>query len=129
MKWDHRMPFEALKGKTLVEVKVKEDYEILFTTTEGEKYLMGHEQQCCEDVHIESIVGDLEDLVGSEILMAEGVEGESRFKEEDEDEIRYYSTWTFYKLATLKGYVDIRWIGESNGCYSESVDFVLLEGE
>ena len=127
MKWAHRMPFEALKGKTLVEVKVKDDDEILFTTTEGERYQLYHEQECCEDVHIESIVGDLEDLVGSEILMAEGAEGESRFKDEDEDEIRYYSTWTFYKLATMKGYVDIRWVGESNGCYSESVDFVLLE--
>ena len=127
MKWAHRMPFEALKGKTLVEVKVKDDDEILFTTTEGERYQLYHEQECCEDVHIESIAGDLEDLVGSEILMAEGAEGESRFKDEDEDEIRYYSTWTFYKLATMKGYVDIRWVGESNGCYSESVDFVLLE--
>ena len=137
-----------LKGKTLTSV-IKEDDEIIFTTTEGEKYKMYHSQDCCESVWIEDINGDLQDLVGSPILLAEEVDStdfsknfEESFKLQDgcEDYSWNYRneeggflpdsfTWTFYKFATIKGYVDIRWFGESNGYYSESVDFIKEDEE
>ena len=119
--------FNELKGKVLTSVVVNEyNDEIVFKTTDGEVYTLYHDQDCCESVEIESIVGDLGDLVGEEILLAE--EAQNLFDliksagEVEEDEYGSH-TWTFYKLATRKGYVDIRWYGSSNGYYSEEVSF------
>lgn len=112
--------FEDLLGKILVSIGKTED-ELIFTTSEGEVFKSYHDQDCCEYVCIEDIDGDLEDLIGSPILQAEEVTN----TEDTFGRIEYPDsfTWTFYKLATIKGYVTIRWLGESNGYYSESVDF------
>ncbi|MBD8005841.1 DUF7448 domain-containing protein [Bacillus norwichensis] len=113
---------DVLLGKTLSEIKNNNNHELLFYTTDGEKYKMYHDQDCCESVGIEEIIGDLGDLINSPITMAEEVtnQGETDWGSQ---------TWTFYKFATNKGYVTIRWLGESNGYYSESVDFVKVENE
>jgi hypothetical protein len=129
--YDRYCEVSVLKGRTLSSVYADGNEEILFETVDGDIYRMFHSQDCCESVYIESIVGDLQDLVGEEILVAEANENlfdilKNIGKEEDSEESH---TWTFYKFATRKGYVDIRWYGSSNGYYSESVDFVKVKGE
>jgi hypothetical protein len=129
-----------LIGKVLTEVINQDNDELIFVCDDGKKYKMYHGQDCCENVSIDDINGDLQDLVGSPITLAEEVSNEdfenaftAKFKTVDgsyskkDDEGNYEPescTWTFYKLATIKGYVDIRWFGESNGYYSESVNFI-----
>ena len=112
----------GLIGHTFASVVVNEEKdEILFTRIDGVQYKMYHKQDCCENVYVEDICGDLDDLINSPVFVAEAV---SEHKEKfDEHGWPDSQTWTFYKFATIKGRVTIRWIGTSNGYYSESVDF------
>lgn len=103
---------EEMLGKVFVSVEQKDD-ELIFKT-ETEVFTFLHYQDCCESVYIESVVGDLEDLVGEPLVRAE----ESTQDDPDAYEL---GMWTFYKFATRKGYVDVRWNGSSNGYYSVGV--------
>lgn len=125
--------FEILKGTILSNIENINNEEIIFTLVNGEKYKLYHYKDCCESVTVEDIVGDFEDIISSPILLAEEVcytnedndEDLKRMgivKEKDES-----STWTFYKLSTIKGNVTIRWWGVSNGWYSESVSFEKMK--
>lgn len=110
-----------LLGKTIKHIEILDNKEAVhITLTNGAVCTMYHMQDCCENVQLYDVVGDIDDLVGSPILQAEeytnsddrmGIAEDASF------------TWTFYKLATFKGYVTLRWLGESNGYYSEAVDF------
>jgi hypothetical protein len=123
--YGNQRDFSELLGKTLTSIKQEYDY-IIFTCDDLTKYKLYHDQDCCESVSIEDICGDLEDLIGSPILLAEEVTS-SENPPGITKEYQSSFTWTFYKLATIKGYVDIRWYGESNGYYSERVDFEIMD--
>ena len=121
---------EDLHGKTLVSAKAEEgNKQLRLVTTDGDVYLMYHEQDCCESVWIDDICGSLGDIIGSPILSAY----ESNSPNFKPNYVRDYEpeseTWTFYKIDTEKGGVTIRWCGQSNGYYSESVSFVKLKAD
>ena len=115
----------VLMGQTIKEIVNTDGYELRFVMEDGSEYLMLHEQDCCEDVRIESIDGDLSDLIGSPLLQSEEVVGETPADWEEPEWTDSY-TWTFYKFATIKGSVTIRWYGSSNGYYSERVSFARV---
>lgn len=121
--WDNPR-FSVLQGQTLKSVVVSDDKErVDIETDTGKKYRLYHSQNCCENVSVEDVCGDLSDLIGSPLLVAEEVESDKTPEGFIHDYEPESQTWTFYKLDTEKGGVTIRWFGSSNGYYSESVSF------
>ena len=99
----------------------KGDGSMRFVASDGSVFLFTHEQDCCESVRIEDVNGDTADLLGSPMLRAEEVSSDDAGAPKDADSF----TWTFYKFETNKGSVTVRWLGESNGFYSERVDLIV----
>jgi len=143
--WDNESAqFDELKGKTIKEITglEKESEKVVFEMEDGTKYNMQYYHDCCASCSVEDVCGDVKDLVGSPILLAEEVSSNEpdetvkaaraqrkrEYEEKHGSDAYYYGgheseTWTFYKLSTIKGSVTIRWYGESNGYYSESATF------
>jgi hypothetical protein len=118
-----RRDFGWLRGRTVESVEGLEigSMDVLFRG-DGWWARLTHHQDCCEHVRLEDIAGDVADLIGAPIALAEAVT--SRDQCEGLPEYWESFTWTFYKLATKQGYVTLRWLGESNGYYSEEVSFM-----
>lgn len=125
------MKINYLLGKTLSSV-INSDTEVIFETVQGERFRIYHRRQCCEKVFLVDINGDWSDILNTPILVAE--ERSSKMERadlkkvdaEDDEDGPNSGTWTFYELATVKGSVNLRWSGTSNGYYSERVSFATL---
>jgi len=116
MGWrDTHVNVNDMLGKTFS--KVRSDTDTVTFENDEVRYVLYHQGDCCESVVVEDIVGDLEDLVGWPLLISR------EDTNADGPELNEESyTWTFYNFATFKGYVTIRFLGTSNGYYSEDVD-------
>jgi len=106
----YRVGLDDMVGKTIKDVVglVKYSDEVIITTTCEDIYKFFHMQDCCEQVNLEDFEGVCE-------------EPDMTFEESH--------TWTFYRIETTKGDLWMRWLGESNGYYSEKVDFIKLTVE
>jgi len=113
-----KTPFSDLVGHTLTSITHEKEHalrfrgETLVFQSKTAKWTQNfHADENDLDIYIESIVGDFKDLLETPILVAEECTGSCE-----------EGTYTFYKLATVRGWVDIRWVGESNGYYSETME-------
>lgn len=115
---------KEFEGKIVEKIEIiKEnqelDEQIIFSFKDGSKYKMYHDQDCCEDVKIVDIKGDINKLIGKKIIKAEEKTSKENppLKEFLDDSF----TWVFYDIETLEDHIQIKWYGESNGYYSEEV--------
>lgn len=106
-------------GLLIKSVEGLEKYSELVTLSleDGRRIRFYHEQDCCESVLLEDFEGEETDLVGGRLFCIEEVSDADGPPPEHPDSF----TWTFYKIVTSKGYVWLRWLGESNGYYSEEI--------
>jgi hypothetical protein len=84
--------------------------EVRIVTDRGTLVLY-HSQDCCESVDVEDVTGDPADLIGALVIVAEERSGTPPGGE---------GTWTFYEIRTSRGDLTLRFLGTSNGYYSEA---------
>jgi hypothetical protein len=148
MSYRNERSIEVLVGQTIISIKQQGDTDLYFLTTEGKSYHMYHSQDCCETVYLQDVAGDYNDLIGSPVVSAyesdskgrdehlpewgkdmttESIPSIESLKAKDDDFYEEDSTtWTFYRISTIKGTVVLRWYGSSKGYYSEDVTFAEI---
>ena len=112
--------FEQIQGMTITAVVYKETTESLLIHLNTHVLEMIHHQDCCETVYLADVVGSFEDLIGYPLLEV----SESIVDIATED---MSSTTSYYNFRTVKASVQLRWVGESSGYYSETVDCYLYK--
>ena len=121
-KWDKCADISELVGNKIIGVHRRDDDYIRFELEDGRDMELYHEQDCCESVYLEDVIGaDLKDLIGETVLVAEETIdcGETDYGDS--------TTWTFYHIRTNLHTITLRWYGSSNGYYSESVSCFLFK--
>ena len=116
--YNRAIDIAQIQGMTITSVVYKEANESLLIHLNTHVLEMIHHQDCCESVYLADVVGSFEDLIGYPLLEV----SESTVDIGNED---ISSTASYYNFKTLKASVQLRWVGESNGYYSETIDCLL----
>lgn len=100
---------------------LKNVQEITLECDDDSSFYFYHLQDCCEHVEVWDIKGD---FCESEIVEVEECESQEWPEDVPLKDFVDCFTWTTHKIKFSSGReVAIRWLGESNGYYSESVYF------
>jgi len=96
--------------------------EMKITCEDNSVFTFYHEQDCCEFVHIVDTVGEPMSLKGWKLLLVDMEVSQELDVDNEQGSHDDSCTTTVVKFVTDENTVSVKWIGESNGYYSESVD-------
>lgn len=107
---------EDLVGHTIQEVEglTEHAYQVSIHCDTA-SFMLEHQQECCENVRLVDF--ELQGTLKGEVLKATCVSNDQDHEQEFDS-----ATWTFYNITTATGSLNMRWLGESNGYYSEAVN-------
>lgn len=108
---------EELKGFYVV--RAERTSETFTLIGEKSKVVFHHTKDCCEEVWLDDVCGDIDDL-GGHITSCSLVT--NSYLDHNDDHV----TWSFYVIETEQGGVTLRFCGTSNGYYSEEVDIEIM---
>ena len=117
----------GIVGEVLTHIDLDPERDAIRLTTEsGRTFLIHHDQDCCESVHIEDTEGNWRELLGKQVIEVTHEETESGDPPPEDAE-----SWTRTALAFKVDDATVisRWIGESNGHYSESVTIAEITAQ
>ncbi len=121
-----------LRGRTIDKViGLEKDSEVVeIITACGKVFKFFHDQDCCEEVKLVDFDLNPDELVGAYVTSAYlSTSSDQSGKEIKPSEDSESWTWSFYRIVTDKGTLSMRWLGESNGWYSESVELVIINDD
>ena len=110
-----------LVGHTIKEIRRTSD-ELIFILESGEACRFYHGQDCSEDVSIDDVVGDLDDLIGSPLLLAEEVAQGTSGRDRHVGRLRQHLHMDVLQVCHQQGICDRAMVWQSNGYYSERVN-------
>jgi len=128
MKEEKEAKFEELTGLEITKIVFQkyfgENDSIKFYCNNGYAYEMcvDNTSGCHVGIGLELIDGNLLNIINTPILEAYLATNTRKIDGPLESE-----TWAFYRIVTNEETVVMRWIGSSNGYYSEVVDFTKIK--
>ena len=124
--WYDRINESELIGLVVSEIDVDDSGDSLRITTEcGRSFMFYHDQDCCETVRIWDTKGNLKLLKGKRLESVEHATLDDIPSDVDYKPLDSW-TWTEITFRVTDATVISRWIGESNGYYSEGVSLTEL---